>query len=96
VIPSLVNIPSDSLTFKLNSETEASLTGFLKHQKRDLLNWYFLFRAMALSTLLWRLRNWRTDANEDIGLLLLDGSVANDPEYRWPSTGEPRLDHCFD
>ena len=81
VIPSLVNITSDSLTIKLNSETEARLAGFLKHPKRICSIGIFI-PSYGFEHVVMAVEKLRTDANEDIGLLLLDGSFANDPEYK--------------
>ena len=81
VIPCLLNIPTEFKKTTLSAETTKSLADFCKHQKRVCSIGTFIphygFQHVAEGV-----EKLRAETNEDIGLLLLDGSFANDPDYR--------------
>jgi glycosyltransferase involved in cell wall biosynthesis len=81
VIPSLLNIPPEAQEMKLDADIEHSLENFLKCEKRIcsigtfIPAYGFEHAAVAVERL-------RAETNEDIGLLLLDGTFATDASYR--------------
>jgi len=81
VIPCLVNIPREAKETKLTVATGAVLEQFGKHEKRVCSIGTFIepygFEHVAKA-----IEMVRVDTKQDIGLLLLDGSFANDSEYR--------------
>lgn len=81
VIPCLLNIPPEALNSNPAAITENLLEDFLKRQKRVCSIGTFIpsygFEHVAIA-----IENLRAETNQDIGLLLLDGTFATDPEYR--------------
>ena len=81
VIPCLLNIPSEFRKTTLSSETNKALQQFCKHEKRVcsigtfIPHYGFQHVAEAIERL-------RAETNVDVGLLLLDGSFADDADYR--------------
>jgi glycosyltransferase involved in cell wall biosynthesis len=81
VIPCLVNIPSQAKEIELSVTTKAALNEFGKHEKRICSIGTFI-EAYGFEHVAKAVEILRADTQQDIGLLLLDGSFANDREYR--------------
>jgi glycosyltransferase involved in cell wall biosynthesis len=81
VIPSLLNIPPEAQEMNLDAGTERILENFLKREKRICSIGTFIpaygFEHVAITV-----ERLRTETQEDIGVLLLDGTFATDPSYR--------------
>ena len=81
LIPSLFNIPAEVQNAPLTSSTEAALVSLERHPKRVCSIGTFIdsygFQHVAEAV-----ERIRFETNEDIGLLLLDGSFAHDASFR--------------
>jgi glycosyltransferase involved in cell wall biosynthesis len=81
LIPSLFNIPAETQNAPLSRDTETALNDLARRQKRVCSIGTFIpsygFQHVAEAV-----EKIRTATNEDIGLLLLDGSFAHDASFR--------------
>jgi glycosyltransferase involved in cell wall biosynthesis len=81
VIPSLINIPAELIETKLSAQTQSVFDRFLRYEKRVSSIGTFI-PSYGFENVIEAVESLRHKTGQDIGLLLLNGSFAEEPAYR--------------